>query len=72
MTGIEAAGDLHVLVALSSADLRIGAVNDALDLAELSAPHGARFTMCGALTPAFCAEAARRGAATLEATTRPF
>lgn len=72
MTGIEAAGDLHVLVALSSADLRIGAVNDALDLAELSAPHGARFTMCGALTPAFCAEAAKRGAATLEATTRPF
>ena len=45
MTGIDAAGDLHVLVALSSADLRIGAVNDVLDLAELSAPHGARFTM---------------------------
>jgi glycosyltransferase involved in cell wall biosynthesis len=67
-----AASDLHVLIELSSADLRIGAVNDALDLAELSAAHGARFTMCGRLTPAFRAEAAKRGAATLEATTRPF
>lgn len=72
VTGIPAAGELHILVALSSADLRIGAVNDALDLAELSAPHGVRFTMCGELTPALRAEAARRGAATLDATTRPF
>ena len=66
------AAGLHVLVELSSADLRIGAVNDALDLAELSAPHGARFTMCGPLTPAFRAEAAQRGAATLDGTTRVF
>jgi glycosyltransferase involved in cell wall biosynthesis len=70
-TNSSAAG-LHVLVELSSADLRIGAVNDALDLAELSAPHGARFTMCGPLTPAFRAEAAKRGAATLDRTTRTF
>jgi hypothetical protein len=64
--------DLHVLLELSSADLRIGAVNDALDLAELSRTMGARFTMCGPLTPGFCAEAGRRSAATLHATSRPF
>ena len=64
--------ELHVLLELSSADLRIGAVNDALDLAELSAPLGARFTMCGPLTPEFRAAAAERSAATLPATTRPF
>jgi len=64
--------DLHVLLELSSADLRIGAVNDALDLAELSRTMGARFTFCGPLTPEFCAEAARRPAATLQATSRPF
>jgi glycosyltransferase involved in cell wall biosynthesis len=64
--------DLHVLLELSSADLRIGAVNDALDLAELSRTMGARFTFCGPLTPEFCAEAARRPAATLQGTSRPF
>jgi glycosyltransferase involved in cell wall biosynthesis len=72
MRAIPSAAGLHVLVELSSADLRIGAVNDALDLAELSAPHGARFTMCGPLTPEFRAEAATRGAATLDAASRPF
>ena len=65
-------GHLHVLLELSSCDLRMGAVNDALDLAELSAPLGVRFTMCGPLTPAFHAAAADRSAATLAATTRPF
>jgi hypothetical protein len=63
---------LHVLLELSSADLRIGAVNDALDLAELSAPLGVRFTMCGPLTPAFCDAAAARSAATLPACSRVF
>jgi glycosyltransferase involved in cell wall biosynthesis len=63
---------LHVLLELSSADLRIGAVNDALDLAELSAPFGARFTFCGPLTPEFQAEAARRGAATMPVSSRVF
>jgi glycosyltransferase involved in cell wall biosynthesis len=63
---------LRVLLELSSADLRIGAVNDALDLAELSAPLGARLTLCGPLTPALCAEAAARGADTIVAASRVF
>jgi glycosyltransferase involved in cell wall biosynthesis len=63
---------LHVLLELSSADLRIGAVNDALDLAELTAPLGGRFTLCGPLTPEFRAAAAARGAQTLTATSRVF
>ena len=66
------ASGLHVLLELSSADLRIGAVNDALDLAQLSAPFGARLTLCGPLTPEFCAEATRRGAATVVAASRVF
>jgi glycosyltransferase involved in cell wall biosynthesis len=53
----ETAG-LRVLLELGSADLRIGAVNDALDLARLAAPLGARFTFCGALSDAL-QEAAR-------------
>ncbi len=43
------ATELRVLVELGSADLRMGAVNDALDLARLATPLGARFTFCGAL-----------------------
>src|SRR6185295_10178857 len=38
-------GALHVVVEMNNADLRIGAVNDALDLAELAAPSGVRFTI---------------------------
>jgi glycosyltransferase involved in cell wall biosynthesis len=64
--------NLRVLIELNSSDLRMGAVNDALDLAELSAPAGARFTLCGPLTPAFRAEAAKRGIATLSARSRTF
>jgi glycosyltransferase involved in cell wall biosynthesis len=52
---------LRVLIELSSADLRIGAVNDALDLAELARPTSTEFVLCGPLDEAFCAEAARRG-----------
>ena len=63
---------LHVLVEMNNADLRIGAVNDALDLAELAGPTGVRFTIAGPLTDAFAREAANRGAATLHASSRPF
>jgi glycosyltransferase involved in cell wall biosynthesis len=63
---------LRILLELSSADLRIGAVNDALDLAELAAPLGARLTLCGPLTPEFCAAAAPRGADTIVAASRVF
>ncbi len=63
---------LRVLVELGSVDLRIGAVNDALDLAELIDPQEARFLLCGPTTPAFREEAARRGADTLAATSRTF
>jgi glycosyltransferase involved in cell wall biosynthesis len=63
---------LHVLVEMNNADLRIGAVNDALDLAELAGPTGVRFTIAGPLTDAFAREAANRGAATMHASSRPF
>ena len=42
--------NLRVLIELNNADLRIGAVNDALDLAELAAPQGVDFLLCGPLT----------------------
>src|SRR5688572_301251 len=63
---------LRVLMELNDADLRIGAVNDALDLAELTAASGARFLLCGPLTDAFCAEADRRNIATRRAASVPF
>jgi hypothetical protein len=72
MAPFHASRSLHVLLELSSADLRIGAVNDALDLAELAAPLGGRFTLCGPLTPEFREAAAARGAHTLTATSRVF
>jgi glycosyltransferase involved in cell wall biosynthesis len=61
---------LRVVIELNSADLRIGAVNDALDLAELAAPAGIRFLLCGPLTDAFRKEAARRAVAVRRATSR--
>ena len=64
--------DLRILIELNSADLRIGAVNDALDLAELAAPEGVHFVLCGPLTREFCDEAARRGIETIQAQSRPF
>jgi len=63
---------LDVLLEVNSGDLRIGAVNDALDLAELAAPAGVRFTICGTLTDELRREAARRGARTLERCSRTF
>ena len=63
---------LRVLIELNSADLRIGAVNDALDLAELTAASGARFLLCGPLTIEFCAEADRRGVATMRVPSETF
>src|SRR5215475_9052262 len=64
--------DLRILIELNSADLRIGAVNDALDLAELAAPEGMHFGLCGPLSRELCDEAARRGIETLQAQSRPF
>jgi glycosyltransferase involved in cell wall biosynthesis len=43
---------IRVWMELGSGDLRIGAVNDALDLARLGAPLGAHFTFCGVLNDA--------------------
>jgi glycosyltransferase involved in cell wall biosynthesis len=63
---------LHVVVEMNNADLRIGAVNDALDLAELAAPASVRFTIAGPLTEPFEHEADNRGAATLRASSRAF
>ena len=61
---------LRVVIELNSVDLRIGAVNDALDLAELASPAGVRFLLCGPLSNQFREEAARRGIATSRATSR--
>src|SRR5262249_50943080 len=71
-TANPASRPLHVLVEMNNADLRIGAVNDALDLAELASPSGVRFTIAGPVTADFEREAAIRGAATLRASSRPF
>jgi glycosyltransferase involved in cell wall biosynthesis len=53
--------DLRVLLELGSADLRIGAVNDALDLARLATPLGARFTFCGVLSDELVSAAGEAG-----------
>jgi glycosyltransferase involved in cell wall biosynthesis len=64
--------DLRILIELNSANLRIGAVNDALDLAELASPKAVHFVLCGPLSRELCDEAARRGIDTLQAQSRPF
>jgi glycosyltransferase involved in cell wall biosynthesis len=56
--------ELRILVELLSSDLRMGAVNDSLDLATYAKPLGLAFTFCGRLDDAFAAEAGRRGART--------
>jgi glycosyltransferase involved in cell wall biosynthesis len=61
---------LRVAIELNSVDLRIGAVNDALDLAQLASPAGVEFLLCGPLTDEFQQEAARRGIATRRAVSR--
>ena len=66
------AGRIRILVELNSADLRIGAVNDALDLAELTGPDGAELVLCGPITPALREEALRRGATTIDGSSRTF
>ena len=71
-TGETNRGDLRVVIELNSSDMRIGAVNDALDLAELARAQGARFMLCGPLSPEFCAEAKRRGIETSLAQSRTF
>jgi glycosyltransferase involved in cell wall biosynthesis len=68
----DAEGQLHVLMELSSSDLRIGAVNDAIDLAALARPLGVRFTFAGPLDETFAAAAARHGAGVLRAASRVF
>jgi glycosyltransferase involved in cell wall biosynthesis len=61
---------LRVVIELNSVDLRIGAVNDALDLAELASPAGVRFLLCGPITAEFRQEAARRGIVARRAVSR--
>jgi hypothetical protein len=68
MTG----GALRVLIEVNSADLRIGAVNDALDLAELARPCGAELVICGKIDQRFEHEAASRGIATFRGSSRVF
>jgi glycosyltransferase involved in cell wall biosynthesis len=51
---------LRVLLEVNSGDLKIGATNDALDLAALLQPLGVEMRICGTRAPAFHAEATRR------------
>jgi glycosyltransferase involved in cell wall biosynthesis len=62
----------RVVIELHGSDLRTGAVNDALDLAELAAPSGASFLLCGPLSGEFRAEAQRRGIETRIASSLMF
>jgi glycosyltransferase involved in cell wall biosynthesis len=64
--------DLRILVELGSSDLRMGAVNDALDLARLATPLGARFTFCGALSPELIREAQPIGVRCIRHASRPL
>ena len=66
------ATDIRVLLELGSADLRIGAVNDALDLARLARPLGARFTFCGALSEDLAAAAREVGVRLIRGRSRPI
>ena len=67
-----AAAAPRIVIELNGSDLRTGAVNDALDLAELAAPSGASFLLCGPLSDEFRAEARRRGIATRSVSSRMF
>jgi glycosyltransferase involved in cell wall biosynthesis len=53
--------ELRVLIELSSSDTRIGAVNDALDLAHYTRPLGTRVFLCGQLDAALRTLARQRG-----------
>lgn len=63
---------LRILIEVNSADLRIGAVNDALDLAELAGASGARFSICGTLTDELRWQALRRGVTIAHGRSRQF
>ena len=55
---------LRILIESLSSDLRLGAVNDCLDLTLFADANAMAFTFCGHLDAAFIAEAHRRGATT--------
>src|SRR4051794_8754083 len=61
---------LMILMELSSPDTRTGAVNDALDLAELARPHGAEVVLCGRLDPGLVQLAGRLGITTVRGESR--
>lgn len=74
MTGMrdESAVRLRILIEVNSSDLRIGAVNDALDLAELAHPAGASFLICGAINDDLRREAVQRGMTVVNGRSREF
>jgi glycosyltransferase involved in cell wall biosynthesis len=53
--------ELRVLLELASSDTRIGAVNDALDLAHFTRPFGVRVMLCGRVDGTLKALARQRG-----------
>lgn len=61
---------LRVLLELNSSDTRIGAVNDALDLAHFVGPMGARYFFCGAVDEGLAALAQRSGVSVLPGKSR--
>src|SRR5438105_3771658 len=62
--------ELRVLVELASSDTRIGAVNDALDLAHFTAPFGVKVVLCGRMDKALRTLAHARGICTLRGKSR--
>jgi glycosyltransferase involved in cell wall biosynthesis len=61
---------LMILIELSSPDTRTGAVNDALDLAQLVRPHGVVVVLCGRLDPGLIRLAGQLGITTIRGKSR--
>jgi glycosyltransferase involved in cell wall biosynthesis len=66
------AARVRVLIEVASSDLRVGAVNDAVDLAELGRKFGATFILCGRVDPTLTQFAEQRGIQVLNAASRPL
>src|SRR4051812_35093212 len=61
---------LMILIELSSSDTRTGAVNDALDLAQLARPLGVEVVLCGRLDIKLIQLAREQGIATIRGRSR--
>lgn len=69
---MDTTSSIHVLMEVWSADLRMGATNDPLDLARYGKPFGLRTTFCGATSPEFARRAQESGATSCRYSSVPF